>query len=107
MFWSREVGPDTPNGADPEQLLAQGHETAHWEVSKTEEGGELGMSSAGGSNEGGRLQGDQGIHHKEAEYGHEIYCDLTYSGPVNDLFQGQELGCLGSGERRRDLAIKM
>ena len=40
------------------------------------------VSSAGGSDGGGGLRGDWGLHHKEAEYGRAIYFNADNSGPL-------------------------
>ena len=50
LFRGREVGPDPPEVAGPEQLSAQGSAAAHREADEAEGGGELGISSAGGGN---------------------------------------------------------
>ena len=74
--------PEPPDGTVPEHLPAQGCATDHWEASEAEGGGEMGISSDGGSNGGGGLLGDLGLHHEEAEYGHAIYCNATDYGPL-------------------------
>ena len=76
------TGTDLPDRAEPEQISAQGCAMAHREVAEAAGGGELGISSAGSGNGGSRLQGDQGLRHEEAEYGHKIYCDATNYGPL-------------------------
>ena len=58
-FRGRDVGPDTPEGAGPEYLPTQGRATAHREEAGAEEGGDMGISSAGGRNGGGRILGDR------------------------------------------------
>ena len=76
------MGPDPPDGAGPEHIPEQVHNTYHWEASEAEGGGWVGISSDVGSNGGGGLLGDLGLHHEEVEYGRSIYCDATDSGPL-------------------------
>ena len=78
-FQVRDVGPYSLDGAGTEKLSAQGHATAHWMEAKAAGGGELGLYSSGGGNDGSGLQGDWVLHHEEAEYGRAIYCDATDS----------------------------
>ena len=42
----------------------------------------LDVPSSEGGHERGSFQGDSEGHHKEAEYGREIHCDATDSGPL-------------------------
>ena len=51
-FRVRGVVPDSPYGAGPKQLPAQGSAPDHWEASGVAGGREMGVSSAGGSNGG-------------------------------------------------------
>ena len=55
LFRGRDADPDPPYGMVPEQLPEQGRATAHREEAKEEEGGELVISSAGGSYGGSRF----------------------------------------------------
>ena len=43
------MGPDTPHGTGPGHIPSKGHTTAHREADGMEGGGEMGISSAGGS----------------------------------------------------------
>ena len=54
----------------------------HQDADEAEWGGEIEKFYAGGSNGRRGLRGDWGLHHKEAEYGRAIYCDVTDSGPL-------------------------
>ena len=81
-FWVRDVDPDPPYGAGPEQISAQGCAIDHRETSEAAEGGFLVISSAGGSNGGSGLRRYQGLRHEEAEYSRTIYCDANSSGPL-------------------------
>ena len=45
-------------------------------------GWELGVTIIRGIKGGIRLQGDQNIHHEEAEHGRAVYCDATNSGSL-------------------------
>ena len=79
--WGRDMGPDIPDRAGPEKILAQGCAMAH--QASVEEGGrwDMGLYFAGVGNGGSGIWGDQGIRNEEAEYGRTIYCDVTESGP--------------------------
>ena len=82
LFWDRDMDPDPPDGAGPDQISAQGRATAHREASGASGGGALRISSYGGGNVRIRIRGDWGINHEEAEYGCAIYCDATEYGPL-------------------------
>ena len=82
VVWGRDVGTDPQDGVGPEYFSAQGCATAHREAAKETGGWELGISLIGGGNGGIRIQGDQDIHHKEAEYGRAVYCDATDYGSL-------------------------
>ena len=57
--------------------------TAQLEAAGETGGGwELGVTLIGGGNGRSKLQGDRDIRHKEAEYGHVVYCNTTDSGPL-------------------------
>ena len=43
------MGPGSPYGTGPGQISSQGRVTAHWEEAKAVGEGEMGVSSAGGS----------------------------------------------------------
>ena len=51
-FRVRDVGPDPLYGEGPGQLPAQGRATDHREAAEAVWGRDMGVSSAGGSNEG-------------------------------------------------------
>ena len=55
LFLGRDVSPDPPDRAVPEQLPAQGRATDHQEEAAEEGGREMGRSYSGGSNGGGRI----------------------------------------------------
>ena len=74
--------PDPLDGAGPNQIPAHGHATDHQEAAEMEGVWEMVISSAGGSDGGGGLQGYRGLHHEEVEYGRAIYCDANDSGPL-------------------------
>ena len=78
-FWVRDVGLDPQYRAVPGQIQAQGRATDHLEADKAVGGEEMGLSSAGGSDRGSGFWKDRGIHHKEAEYGCAIYCNVADS----------------------------
>ena len=63
------------------------------QTAKETRGGGLVISTSDGRNGGGRIHGDQGLHPKEAEHGHAIYCDATYCGPLQEV--GAEVRRLG------------
>ena len=71
------MGPDPTYVAGPEQLPAQGRVTTLRKSNKARGGVDMGISSDGDSNGGSGFQGDRGIHHNDAKYGHTIYCDAT------------------------------
>ena len=73
------MGPDPPDREGPEQLPAHVCTTALREASDVEGGGGMVISPAGGRDGGSGIWGDWGLHHKEEEYGREIYCNATDS----------------------------
>ena len=66
-FKGIDVVPETPYGIGPEQLSVQGRTTAHREEAEVTGGGELGLSSAGGSTGVNRFQEDWVIRHEYSE----------------------------------------
>ena len=92
-FRGRDMGPDPPDGAGPEQIPAQGIAMSHQEAAEVEGGGEIVISSADISNGGVRLWIDWGLHHKKTEYGRAIYCDAADAGPLWTVYS--EAGNLG------------
>ena len=78
-FQGKDMGPDPLDRAGPDHISAEGCATAYKEAAEEEGGGELGISSADGSNGGSELQRDRGLSNEEAEYGRGIYCNTTDS----------------------------
>ena len=75
------MGPEPLYRSGPGNFPAQGRVRDHREAAKEAGGRGLGLTPAGVSDGGGGFLRDLGINQKETEYGHEIYCDATYSGP--------------------------
>ena len=78
----RDVGDDPPHGTGPGKFSTQGSAADQGETAEETGGRGLGTSTAGGSNEVGRLRGDWGLYPKEEEHGRAIYCNATNSGPL-------------------------
>ena len=72
------MGPNLPDG----DLGRFQHRVAQRLTGRQPKGEGVEISSSGGSDRGSGLQGDWGLHHKEAEYGCAIYCDATDYGPM-------------------------
>ena len=87
------MGANPPHGTGPGKFSTQGRAADHGETAKETEGGGMGISTTGVRNGGGGLQGDQGIHTKEAEHTRAIYCDATNSEPLQKV--GTDAGSLG------------
>ena len=56
--------------------------TDHWEEAEAEGSGEMGISSTGSRDVGGKFQRDRGLNHEEVEYGRAICCNATDSVPL-------------------------
>ena len=65
-FLGQRRGSLPPDRAVPGQISAQGRATAYREAEEAEGGGELGISSAGGSDGQSGLRRDWGLCHEEA-----------------------------------------
>ena len=65
----------------------------HREASEEIWGGGMVVFIADGNYGGGGIWGDWGLHPKEAEHGHAIYCNMTNYGPLQEVCA--EYGALG------------
>ena len=101
-FWVGYVGTDPPQGTCHGQFSIQSSVSYHKEAAKEAGGGGMGLSTAGNSCGGGNIWGDLGLHPKEVEHFHAIYCYVTDSGPLwSNQCGGWEPGFLRGGGNRR------
>ena len=92
-IWVREVGADPPHGTGPGKLPSRGCKMYNRETAEETGGWGLGISTAGGSDVGGRLLGDRVFYHKEVEHVCAVRCNAAYYGPLQE--DGVESGGLG------------
>ena len=76
------MGADPTDRAGAVKFHAQGRAQDHRETAVERVGWEMVLFLFAGGHERVRVYRDPGIHHKEAEHGRAVHCDMTNSGPL-------------------------